>query len=197
MTAIALPRRRILIPLAILALLAIAAAGAWLWLSRAHGPAPAEVAAGALPEGFRPMDPPMQMGGYAFQDADGKAVTLSQFKGRPVLLNIWAKWCAPCLEEMPKLNQLQAEVAPGTLAVVAVAVDEPDPRKVRNFLANRRWEALKPYLDPKNVFARALNIKSIPVSLLIDRNGFAVVRVDAPVDWYSDEAIRLLKRTIM
>ena len=128
--------------------------------------------------------------------SESKPIRLADFKGRPIILNIWAKWCAPCLVEMPELNRLQSEAAPGTLAVVAVAVDEPDPAKVRNFLANRRWDALKPYLDPKNVFAKALNIKSIPVSLLIDRDGFALVRVYAPVAWYSDEAIRLLKRTI-
>lgn len=159
--------------------------------------APTALEAPSLPEGFKPMDPPMQMGGYAFQDADGNTVRLADFKGRPVLLNIWAKWCAPCLAEMPKLNRLQANTAPGTLAVVTVAVDEPDPVKVRDFLANRRWDALKPYLDPKNVFAKALDIKAIPVSLLIDKDGFALVRVDAPVDWYSDEAIRLLKQTIL
>jgi thiol-disulfide isomerase/thioredoxin len=160
-------------------------------------PAPAALKADALPQGFVPMDPPLQMGGYKFQDADGKAVSLADFKGRPVLLNIWAKWCAPCLEEMPKLDKLQAGVAPGTLAVVAVAVDEKDPAKVRDFLANRRWDALKPYLDPKNVFADALKIKAIPVSLLIDQQGYALARVDAPVNWYSDEAIRLLKQTIL
>jgi thiol-disulfide isomerase/thioredoxin len=196
-TTITVRRRRILIPVVAVSMLGIVAAGSWYWLSRTHGPAPAEIAAGVLPDGFKPMDPPMQMGDYAFQDADGETVTLAEFKGRPVLLNIWAKWCAPCLEEMPRLNQLQAEVAPGTLVVVAVAVDEPDPMKVRNFLANRRWDALKPYLDPKNVFAQALDIKSIPVSLLIDENGYARVRVDAPVDWFSDEAIRLLKQTIL
>jgi len=195
-TAMVMPRTRILIP-AIVAVLALAAAGAWYWHSVNQMPPPAELAASALPEGFKPMDPPLQMGDYAFQDADGNTVRLSDFKGRPVILNIWAKWCAPCLAEMPKLNQLQAETAPGTLAVVAVAVDEPDPEKVRNFLANRRWDALKPYLDPKNVFAKALDIKSIPVSLLIDKNGFALVRVDAPVDWYADDAIRLLKQTIL
>ena len=181
----------------IAAALIIAAGGIWYWQHATREPPPAEIAASALPEGFKPMDPPMQMGDYAFQDADGNTVRLSAFKGRPVILNIWAKWCAPCLAEMPKLNQLQAEAAPGTLAVVAVAVDEPQPTKVRDFLANRRWDALKPYLDPKNVFAKALDIKSIPVSLLIDKNGFALVRVDAPVDWYSDGAIRLLKRTIL
>jgi thiol-disulfide isomerase/thioredoxin len=191
-----MPRTRILIP-AIVAVLALAAGGAWYWHSVNQSPPPAELAASALPEGFKPMNPPMQMGDYAFQDADGNTVRLSDFKGRPVILNIWAKWCAPCLAEMPKLDKLQAEAAPGTLAVVAVAVDEPDPEKVRNFLANRRWDALKPYLDPKNVFAKALDIKSIPVSLLIDKNGFALVRVDAPVDWYADSAIRLLKQTIL
>jgi thiol-disulfide isomerase/thioredoxin len=191
-----MPRTRILIP-AIVAVLALAAGAAWYWHSVNQSPPPAELAASALPEGFKPMNPPMQMGDYAFQDADGNTVRLSDFKGRPVILNIWAKWCAPCLAEMPKLDKLQAEAAPGTLAVVTVAVDEPDPEKVRNFLANRRWDALKPYLDPKNVFAKALDIKSIPVSLLIDKNGFALVRVDAPVDWYADSAIRLLKQTIL
>jgi thiol-disulfide isomerase/thioredoxin len=188
--------RRILIPLIVLVVLVLGAGGAWYWQSR-NAPPPTGIATGTLPEGFKPMDPPIQMGGVPFQDADGKTVTLADFKGRPILLNIWAKWCAPCLAEMPKLNQLQAEAAPGTIAVVTVAVDEPDGAKVRNFLANRRWDALKPYFDPKNDFAKALDIKSIPVSLLIDRNGFALVRVDAPVDWYSDEAIRLLKRTIL
>jgi thiol-disulfide isomerase/thioredoxin len=191
-------RRNILFPLLLAAvLIAIGAGGMWFWRMSAPPPAPGGVAAAALPAGFRPVEPPLQMGGLAFQDADGNSVRLADFKGRPVLLNIWAKWCAPCLAEMPKLNQLQAEAAPGTLAVVTVAVDEPDPDKVRNFLANRRWDALKPYLDPKNVFAQALDIKSIPVSLLIDKDGFALVRVDAPVDWYSDEAIRLLKQTIL
>ncbi len=190
--------KRILLPIALLVVvLSLAAGGFWYWQVRFAAPAPSGVTADVLPEGFKPMDPPMQMGGYAFQDADGNTVRLADFKGRPILFNIWAKWCAPCLEEMPKLNQLQTSVAPGTLAVVTVAVDEPDPDKVRNFLANRRWDALKPYLDPKNVFAKALDIKSIPVSLLIDKDGFALVRVDAPVDWYSDEAIRLLKQTIL
>jgi thiol-disulfide isomerase/thioredoxin len=193
-----LSRHKILLPLLLaVVLLVIGAGGAWFWQLSATAPAPEVVAAAALPEGFKPVEPPLQMGGLTFQDADGNSVRLADFKGRPVLLNIWAKWCAPCLAEMPKLNQLQAEAAPGTLAVVAVAVDEPDPDKVRNFLANRRWDALKPYLDPKNVFAKALDIKSIPVSLLIDKDGFALVRVDSPVDWYSDEAIRLLKQTIL
>jgi thiol-disulfide isomerase/thioredoxin len=191
-----MPRSRILVPIVIAIALALGAGGFWYWQASAL-PVPSGVAADALPEGFKPMDPPMQMGGYAFQDVEGNTVRLADFKGRPILLNIWAKWCAPCLAEMPKLNQLQADAAPGTLAVVAVAVDEPDPAKVRDFLANRRWDALKPYLDPKNVFAKALDIKAIPVSLLIDKNGFALVRVDAPVDWYSDEAIRLVKRLIL
>jgi len=193
----ALSRPRILIPAVIAILLVLAGGGYWYWQQASSLPAPSGLAAADLPEGFKPMDPPMQMGGYAFQDADGNTVRLSDFKGRPILLNIWAKWCAPCLAEMPKLNKLQAEAAPDTLVVAAVAVDEPDPAKVRNFLANRRWDALKPYLDPKNVFAKALEIKAIPVSLLIDKNGFALVRVDAPVDWYSDAAIRLLAQTIL
>jgi thiol-disulfide isomerase/thioredoxin len=191
------PKRRVVLPAIAALALAIAAGGYWYWRSHPAVPAPDAIEANSLPDGFKPVDPPMPMGDYPFLDADGKTVHLSDFNGRPVLLNIWAKWCAPCLEEMPKLNRLQRDVAPGTLAVVAVAVDETDPQKIRNFLANRRWDALKPYLDPKNVFPKALDIKSIPVTLLIDQNGFALVRVDAPVEWYSDGAIRLLQRTIL
>lgn len=190
-------RRRLVVSVLVAVVVAaIAAGGFWAWRIHQAPPAPTALSEDALPKGFKPVQPPLQLGDLVFQDVAGKPVRLADFAGRPVLLNIWAKWCAPCLAELPMLNKLQREAAPGTLAVVAVAVDEKDPAKVRDFLANRRWDALKPYLDPKNVFADALKIKAIPVSLLIDRNGFALVRVDAPVDWYSDEAIRLLKRTI-
>jgi thiol-disulfide isomerase/thioredoxin len=112
-----------------------------------------------------------------------------------VILNIWATWCAPCVTELPQLNDLQAKG--GTLAVLTVAVDEPNPVKVRGFLINRGLTALTPYLDPKGVFAKALKIHSIPVSLLINRDGYARVRVDAPVAWFSEAAIALLQRTIL
>jgi len=189
-------RPRILLPV-FAGLLVIAAGGFWYWQSDPPPPPPDAIAADTLPQGFKAMVPPLKMSDIAFEDADGKTVRISDFAGRPVLLNIWATWCAPCIVELPRLNKLQADAAPGTLAVVAVAVDTPDPMKVRNFLANRRWDALHPYLDPKNAFAKALDIKSIPVSLLIDRNGYALVRVDAPVEWFSDAAIQLLKQTIL
>jgi thiol-disulfide isomerase/thioredoxin len=171
---------------------ALAIVGLWP-VDRSSGPAP--LPAGAVPDGFKAIDPPLQVGDLAFQDADGKTVKISDFRGRPVILNIWAKWCAPCVIELPMLNQLQAKG--GTLAVVAVAVDEPDPVKVRGFLINRGLTALTPYLDPKNVFAKALNTHTIPVSLLIDKDGYALVRVDAPVDWDSSAAVALLQRTIL
>jgi thiol-disulfide isomerase/thioredoxin len=148
-----------------------------------------------MPEGFQALNPPLQMGDLAFQDADGKTVRISDFRGRPVILNIWAKWCAPCVIELPQLNDLQQNG--GTLAVLAVAVDEPDPTKVRGFLINRGLTALTPYLDAKNVFQKALNIHSIPVSLMINKDGYAMVRVDAPVAWFSEAAVALLQRTIL
>jgi thiol-disulfide isomerase/thioredoxin len=179
------------------AVVVIAAGGsAWWWIARPdRPPPPPPLAAGELPPGFTAVEPPLQMGDLAFQDADGKTVKIADFRGRPVILNIWAKWCAPCVVELPMLNALQAKG--GTLKVLAVAVDEPDPIKVRGFLINRGLTALTPYLDPKNVFAKALNIKSIPVSLLINKDGYAMVRVDAPVDWFSAAAVALLQRTIL
>ena len=153
--------------------------------------------ANMLPVGFKLVDPPLQLGDLSFEDADGKTVKLSDFHGKPVVLNVWAKWCAPCVTELPTLDKLQSKIVPGTLAVVAVAVDEPDPAKVRNFLTNRGLNALKPYLDPKNTIAHVLHVSTIPASFLIDKNGFAVVRVDLPVMWYSDAALLLLERSIL
>ncbi|HVM82535.1 MAG TPA: TlpA disulfide reductase family protein [Candidatus Binatia bacterium] len=183
---------------ALLILLAAAGVGSyWLQSVAPEVPAPDAVTADIVPTGFTALNPPLQMGDLAFQDADGKTVRISDFHGRPVVLNIWAKWCAPCVVELPTLDKLQRSAAPGTLAVVAVAVDEQDPQKVRNFLTNRNLNALHPYLDPKNVFAKALAIHSIPVSVLIDKNGYGLVRADAPADWFSDQAIQLLKQTIL
>jgi thiol-disulfide isomerase/thioredoxin len=175
--------------------IAVASVAAW-WLARPGlAPPPPPLAAGEVPDGFKAIEPPLQMGDFAFRDADGKTVRIADFRGRPVVLNIWAKWCAPCVTELPLLNRLQQKG--GTLAVLAVAVDEPDPTKVRGFLVNHGMTALTPYLDPDNVFAKALRIREIPVSLLINKDGYARVRVDAPVDWFSGAAVALLQRTIL
>ena len=185
------------IALAVAAVVVLAAAGgaAWWWLAPPEAAAPAALAQASLPEGFQAVEPPLQMGDFAFQDADGKTVRISDFRGHPVILNIWAKWCAPCIAELPQLNELQQKG--GTLKVLAVAVDEPDPAKVRGFLINHNLMALTPYLDPQNVFAKALRIRQIPVSLLINKDGYAMVRVDAPVEWFGTAAVELLQRTIL
>jgi thiol-disulfide isomerase/thioredoxin len=191
-----MPTRRSLIAVGG-AVVILAAGAAWaIWRSEAPSPPPA-LAAGLLPPGFTAVAPPQQMGDLAFHDADGKSMSLADFHGKPVLLNIWATWCAPCVVELPKLDQLQAKVGPDALAVVAVNVDQADPAKVRNFLLNRNMDAIKPYLNPGADLAKTLAIKMIPISILIDRNGYAVARADAPVDWFSDFAIQFLLQTIL
>ena len=184
---------------AVVGLIAVAVLGARLYWSHdaADVPPPGAIAQSDIPEGFIPISPPVQVGQLGFLDTDGKRVTLSEFHGTPVVLNVWAKWCAPCITELPTLRDLQKKVGTEMLRVVTVAVDEPDGEKVRNFLVNRGWQDLPPYYDPKNELADFFKIKSIPVSVLIDRNGFAVVRADAPVDWYTDLAINLLQTTIL
>jgi thiol-disulfide isomerase/thioredoxin len=191
-----MPSRRSLIAIGAAIAILAAGAGVTIWRVRAPAPPPA-LDAGLLPPGFTAVVPPRQMGDLAFKDADGKSVRLADFRGRPILLNVWAKWCAPCVVELPKLDQLQDKVTPEVMAVVAVAVDETDPAKVRNFLLNRNMTALHPYLDPKDALIQELTVKSIPISLLIDRNGYAVARTDSPVDWFSDYAVDLLMKTIL
>jgi thiol-disulfide isomerase/thioredoxin len=180
---------------AIIAILLIG--GGWALWHADNPPPPPALAAADLPPGFKAVDPPQQMGGLAFRDADGKSVSLADFRGKPVVLNIWATWCAPCVVELPKLDQLQAKAGPDTLAVVAVNVDQKDPAKVRNFLLNRNMDAIKPYLNPEDDLPKTLAIKMIPISILIDRNGYALARADAPVDWFSDYAFQFLMQTVL
>lgn len=181
-----------------LGLLAAVLAGLGLWRFAFHAaPPPQALVQEALPEGFVAIVPPADVRALGIQDTEGRRVTFGDLAGKPVLLNVWAKWCAPCVIELPKLDKLQAKLGKDLLTVATVAVDEPDPEKVRNFLANRGWLNLPPYLDPKNELAGFFKIRSIPVSILIDRSGFAVARADAPVDWYSDLAFALLQNTIL
>jgi thiol-disulfide isomerase/thioredoxin len=191
----AVSRRQGIAAAAVAVVAIVLAGGAWRALTPARPPAPQAVVQGTLPAGFQALDPPLYMADFAFQDGDGKTVRIGDFRGRPVLLNIWATWCAPCIQELPQLNNLQR--SGGTLKVLAIAVDAPDPTKVRGFLINRGLTALDPYLDPKSVFQRGLDIHEIPISVLINKNGYAMVRVDHPVQWDSTPAVMLIQQTLL
>lgn len=119
-------------------------------------------------------------------------MTLSDLKGKPVLVNLWATWCAPCIEELPTLNRVASEVA-GTGHVVALSQDlNENAAPVHAFLSERGWTDIDSWHDPENAVGLAYG-GSLPTTILFDAAGKEVLRVIGPMDWYGNEAKGLLR----
>lgn len=123
-----------------------------------------------------------------FADGEGNTVSLSDFRGKPVLLNLWATWCAPCKAEMPTLDALAAREE-GRLAVVAVSQDLTGMEVVAPYLAESGLNRLKPYVDTDTALMQATGAAQLPTTILYDSNGQEVWRVTGGVEW-DDEEVR-------
>jgi thiol-disulfide isomerase/thioredoxin len=131
-----------------------------------------------------------------FEGPDGTTKALADFRGRALLLNIWATWCLPCRTEMPALDRLQAQRGGTDFEVVAVNVDTTRLQNRRSFLAAAGIRALQFYADPTGDAFQALRLagKSVglPTSLLIDQAGCTLGTIAGPADWASPDAIHLV-----
>ncbi|MFQ5784936.1 MAG: TlpA family protein disulfide reductase [Alphaproteobacteria bacterium] len=158
-------------------------------------PPPGEVAPAALPSfEFIPLDEPRSLPELRFVDGDGSALSLTDLRGRLVLLNIWATWCAPCRREMPTLDRLQAELGGADFEVVALSIDRQGVPAVKAFYQELGLEALRIYVDKSTKASRDLGILGIPTTLLIGRQGRELGRVVGPAEWDSPEAVALVRR---
>jgi thiol-disulfide isomerase/thioredoxin len=136
------------------------------------------------PGEFIPATPPQPAPATEFTDADGKPASLADFKGKPVIVNLWATWCQPCLKEMPSLDRLQATLA-GRLTVAAVSEDRGGAKRVGPFVDAMGLKKLKIYLDPKGALGHAFAVRGLPTSILIDAQGRVVGRVEGGAEWDS------------
>ena len=139
---------------------------------------------------------PLRLPDLAFEDADGKPRKLSEWRGRTVLVNLWATWCVPCRKEMPALDSLQTKLGGKDFEVVAVNIDTRDPEKPKNFLKDANLTRLDYFSDQKaKVFqdlkavGRALGM---PTSVLVDGAGCEIATVAGPAEWASDDAVKLI-----
>lgn len=146
--------------------------------------------------GIIPTDPPRPVPDLAFVDGEGRRVDLADFGGRVVVLNVWATWCGPCVREMPSLDRLEAALGGRDFQVVALSVDRGGAATVAPFLPRLRLSALRPYYDPLGESMEAFGIRGLPTSILIDREGREVGRVEGAIAWDAPAARRLIERVI-
>ena len=148
--------------------------------------------------GFQALTPPIPTEGLKFLDKDGQSLELSAFHGRVVLINFWATWCAPCLAEMPSLNRLQIALGGEDLGgadfqVITIATGRNETADIESFFTNQNISHLTRYRDPNLRLALALGAGSLPTTVLMDRDGFIIARLQGEADWDSIAATRLIE----
>lgn len=124
---------------------------------------------------------------FTLADPAGKQLKLADLKGKPVLINLWATWCAPCIKELPQLDALAAKVR-----VVIVSQDSGQPEKVAGFLKERGIQKLEPWLDPKNDLSFHYGTGTLPTTIYYDAQGREVWRYVGERDWSGAETDALL-----
>ncbi|MBS7696011.1 MULTISPECIES: TlpA disulfide reductase family protein [unclassified Chelatococcus] len=140
---------------------------------------------------------PKPIPALAFKDQDGKAVTMADFAGRTVLVNLWATWCVPCRKEMPALDQLQAKLGGDDFQVVAINIDTRNLDKPKAWLTENGIHKLGYYADPEAKVFQALKEAGkafgMPTTVVVDRNGCMLASLAGPAEWASDDAVALIK----
>lgn len=139
---------------------------------------------------------PVTLPALEMRTADGESIGIDRFKGKVVLLNFWATWCAPCLREMPDLDGLQGELGGDDFAVVALSQDRGGVEVVAPFLTEHGFTHLTPYMDPTGAAARALGVTGLPTTLLIDERGREIGRLTGAAEWNTPEARVLIRAAL-
>ena len=175
------------------AILAVLSAAVYIWL--------------ASPDSA----PASRMGGFAnyveakelkpvpairFMDASGRVMTLEDFRGRAVVLNLWATWCTPCVAEMPTLDRLQQKLGEEDASVLALSIDRGGQEAVKEFYAKTGVSNLKVFVDPTMRAQSDIGILGLPTTLIIDREGRERGRLVGPAEWDDEAAVDLVRRAM-
>jgi thiol-disulfide isomerase/thioredoxin len=150
-------------------------------------------AAGAQgPSGFVMHEQPRPLPEVAFRDQADRPLRFADFRGKVVLLNLWATWCAPCRQEMPTLDRLQTILGGPDFEVVALSVDREGRPAVEAFYEELGLEALAIYVDDSAKASRVLGAFGLPTTLLVNRDGEEIGRLLGPAEWDSPAMVRFL-----
>jgi len=176
-------------------------------ISRPEASQPSQTAATPVGPGTNPLSAgamttfvfkkaPKALPDVAFLNGEGETVSLMDWRGKVVLLNLWATWCAPCREEMPALDRLQKALGSDKFQVVALAVDKAGLEGALKFLSDIKVENLEVFADPSAKVGAQLRAIGMPATILIDPQGREIGRLVGPAKWDSPEAERLINASL-
>ncbi|MEQ9260803.1 MAG: TlpA disulfide reductase family protein [Roseovarius sp.] len=132
----------------------------------------------------------------AFETESGESMTLAEFEGKVVLLNFWATWCAPCRKEMPMLSELQTELGGEQFEVVTLATGRNPPPAMKAFFEEIGVENLPLHRDPQSKVAREMGVLGLPITVILNREGEEIARLQGDAHWSSDSAKAILRALI-
>ncbi|KPA21582.1 Thiol:disulfide interchange protein TlpA [Shimia sp. SK013] len=139
---------------------------------------------------------PKPVSSKSFISEDGEDMTLEAFRGKIVLLNFWATWCAPCRHEMPMLSELQTQLGGDSFEVVTIATGRNMVPAMRKFFEDISVDNLPLHRDPKQLLAREMAVFGLPATLIVDANGKEIARLQGDADWSSENARAILSALI-
>ena len=137
-----------------------------------------------------------QIKNFEFIDDLGNTHNLFDSKGKVVLLNFWATWCKPCVDEMPALSQLVTTIKNPNIVIMPMSLDFKGVSEVNNFYNNYKIDNLPTYLDYKSDGFNNLEIKALPTTIIIDKNGYEVARILGQIDWNSNNVKNYLNNLL-
>jgi peroxiredoxin len=132
---------------------------------------------------------------FTFPDLDGKMVSLTDYKGKVVLLNIWATWCLPCVEEMPSMEKLYQELKDESFEILAVSIDESGVKAVLPFMKKHKL-SFPALIDAAGAMKSLYQATGVPESFIVDKDGIIVEKVIGPRDWAAPGTIRFFQKLI-
>lgn len=148
------------------------------------------------PPGFVPREQARPLPDVAFEDTTGATLRLADFRGKVVLLNLWATWCAPCRREMPTLDRLQAKLGGADFHVLALSMDREGLLVVRQFYEELGLAALDIHVDASGRASRTLRAPGLPTTLVLDRQGRELGRLLGPAQWDSPNMVAFFRSLI-
>ena len=170
--------------LAIAFLCLLLATTTWARTQVLSGPAP--------PKGFEQLERRFPAPKTAFTDENLASTTIDAFKGKMVILNFWATWCAPCIQEMPTLERLAARLPTEKFAVIAVSQDRGGASIAKTFLDRIGVRSLPLYFDPNRRLSRDLGVRGLPTTVVIARDGTVVGKLEGVAEWDAKNVVAYL-----